>query len=149
MFFLESSFIYGTLKRYISTVTPGKWKFQGVSSKSIAHGMIRLSRASEYQRSRRAVHFRTRITRGLSSTTSTTSSMGLCISTTSRPRPTKRIDQGAVSDHFQSTERISQDVIGGESQRQRYVRYPVTLLGLRVNMTHGKQSTYSINPHPR
>jgi hypothetical protein len=85
----------------------------------------------------------------LSSTTSTTYSMGLCISTTSRLRSTRRIDQGAISVRFQSTERIGQDVIGGESQRQRYACSPVTLIGLRVNMDHGQQSTYCINPHPR
>ena len=79
--------------------------------------------------------------------------MGLCISTTSRLRSTKRIDQGAISGHFQSTERIGQDQgqdpMGGDSQRQRYVRYPVTLIGLRVNIAHGQQSTYCIDPHPR
>jgi hypothetical protein len=50
---------------------------------------------------------------------------------------------------LQSIERINQGAISGESQWQRYVRYPVTLIGLRVNTDHGQQFTYCINPHPR
>ena len=50
---------------------------------------------------------------------------------------------------LQITERIGQDVVlGGESQRQRYACYFVTLSGLRVNIAHGQQSTYGIDPHP-
>src|SRR3984957_8165647 len=126
--------------------------------------MIRawLSRASEHQRSGRAFSDIQRLpgptvsTRGLheasqrlSSTTPTTSSMGLCISTTSRLRSTKRIDQGAISVRFQSAEGVDHGVLGGESQRQRYACSPVTLIGLRVNIAQGQQPTYYINPHPR
>jgi hypothetical protein len=49
----------------------------------------------------------------------------------------------------QSTERITQDAMRGESQQQRYVRFPVTLIELRVNIAHGQQFTYFIDPHPR
>ena len=57
---------------------------------------------------------------GPSPTAPITYSMGPCISTISRLRSTRRIDQGAISGHFQPTERIGQDTIGDGSQRQRY-----------------------------
>ena len=63
--------------------------------------------------------------------------MGLCISTSSRFRstrrinraisdrlpPTERIDQGTISGRLQSTESISLDTISAASQRQRYASF--------------------------
>ena len=50
---------------------------------------------------------------------------------------------------LQSTERIAQDPMDGESQRQRYALPSCTLIELRVTMAHEQQSTYCIDPHPR
>ena len=49
---------------------------------------------------------------------------------------------------LQSTERIGQGSIRGESKWPRYAS-PVVLIGLRVNMTRGKQFTHSVDPHSR
>lgn len=53
----------------------------------------------------------------------TTYSMDLCGSTTSRLESTRIIDQATISGPFQSSERIGQGIIGGESQRQRYASF--------------------------
>ena len=55
-----------------------------------------------------------------------------------------------MSSHFQSTEGVDQGATGGESQRQRYASFSGYAYWLvRVNMAHGQQSTYYIDPHPR
>ena len=102
----------------------------GCVSESVSRGMMR---ASSQWRSRPAVHrlpTRAIPRRGLhkasqrlSSTTSNTYTMGLCGSTTSRFRSTKRIGQGAISGQFQSTEGIDQGAMGGEPKRQRYASF--------------------------
>ena len=48
-----------------------------------------------------------------------TYTMGLCVSTTSRLRSTKRFGQGAISGHLQSTNGIDQVAVVDEPQRQR------------------------------